>query len=161
MSVEPTTSAPPRRLPASHGWRHLDAERKREIIAGIVSGKPTVGPSHIELNITDRCNIACYFCSQQDIRTSEQICYDRLVEILDELVPRGLKSVRMSGGGEPLSHPDIVRILEYLGSRQVVIDNITTNGVGLTPAVAELLLRGESRYVMISLNAVDPADYKR
>ena len=162
MSAEPTSApVPPRRLPATHGWRHLDAERKREIIAAIVSGQPTVGPSHVELNITDRCNIACYFCSQQDIRTSEQICYDRLVQILDELVPRGLKSVRMSGGGEPLFHPDIVRILEYLGSRKVVVDNLTTNGVGLIPSVAELLVRNHGRYVMISLNAVDPADYKR
>lgn len=157
MSID----ANPRRLPATHGWRHLDQARKREIIAAIASGQPTAGPSHIELNITDRCNIACYFCSQQDIRTSEQICYERLTEILDELVPRGLKSVRMSGGGEPLFHPDVVRILEYLGNHGVVVDNLTTNGVGLSPAVADLLVRNQCRYVMISLNAVDAVDYKR
>ena len=101
-----------RRYGASQGWQHLDRERKRENIAAIAAGKPTAGPSHIELNITDRCNVACYFCSQQDIRTSEQICYERLVEILDEIVRRGLKSVRMSGVGDPLFHPHIVRILD-------------------------------------------------
>lgn len=153
--------AAPRRLGASHGWRHLDQEQKRKIIAAIVSGEPTAGPAHIELNITDRCNVACYFCSQQDIRTSEQICYDRLVQILDELIPRGLKSVRMSGGGEPLFHPDIARILDYLQTRGVAIDNITTNGVALLPPIAERLIRNQCRYVMVSLNAVDRDDYKR
>ena len=141
ITEQGTPSGTRRRSGASHGWKHLDRERKREIIAAIVAGKPTAGPSHVELNITDRCNIACYFCSQQDIRTSEQICYERLVQILDELIPRGLRSVRMSGGGDPLFHPDIARILEYPGTRGVFVDNITTNGVALTPAIAELLVR--------------------
>lgn len=149
------------RTRGSHGWLHLDRQRKRELIEAIATGKATRGPLHAELNITDRCNVACYFCSQQDLRTKEQICFERVVQILDELVANGLRSVRFAGGGDPLFHPDIVRILDHLGSRGIVVDNITSNGVGLTAVVAERLVRDGCREVIISLNAVDAADYKR
>lgn len=162
MNIDTIVSTSARaRTRGSHGWSHVDQERKRELIEAIASGKPTRGPLHAELNITDRCNVACYFCSQQDLRTSEQVCFERVVEILEELVGTGLKSVRFAGGGDPLFHPDIVRILQYVGSRGIVVDNITTNGLGLSPAVNELLVNHACREVIVSLNAVDAEDYKR
>ena len=42
-----------------------------------------------------------------------------------------------------------------------MIDNLTTNGALLTPAIAERLLANGCREVIFSLNAVDPADYHR
>ncbi len=146
---------------ASHGWAEIDAARKREIIAGIVSGGATRGPVHAELDITDRCNVACYFCNQQDVRTKEQISLAHLTRLIDELAQNGLRSVRLSGGGDPLFHSAILEFLDHLHRRGVVIDNLTTNGVLLGPDVARRLVAHRAREVIFSLNAVDAPDYQR
>lgn len=145
----------------TYGWAEVTQERKRELIAAIVSGKPTGGPSHLELDLTDRCNVDCYFCSQMDVRTKEQIPYPRIVGLIEELAANGLKTIRLAGGGDPLFHREILAVLDLLGEKKVIIDNITTNGLGLVPAVAERLVKNKAREVLFSLNAVDAADYGR
>jgi MoaA/NifB/PqqE/SkfB family radical SAM enzyme len=148
-------------VPGSHGWAEVERERKREIIAAIVSGKATKGPIHAEIDPTDRCNVACYFCNQQDVRTKEQISIEHLKALVDELAENGLKSVRISGGGDPLFHRNILEFLDHLERRGVVVDNLTTNGALLTPEVAKRLIANRAREVVVSLNAADEADYHR
>ena len=145
----------------SHGWAEVDAARKREIIAGIVSGQPTRGPVHAEIDITDRCNVACYFCNQQDVRTKEQISLAHLTRLVDELAEGGLRSIRMSGGGDPLFHHAILEFLDHVHARGVVIDNLTTNGALLNAEIARRLVAHRAREVIFSLNAVDEKDYHR
>jgi MoaA/NifB/PqqE/SkfB family radical SAM enzyme len=146
---------------ASHGWAEVDAARKRELIRAIASGKATAGPSHAELDITDRCNVACYFCNQQDVRTKEQISLPHLVRLIDDIAAAGVRSVRLSGGGDPLFHSAILEVLDHLHHRGIVIDNLTTNGVLLGAEVARRLVEHKAREVIFSLNAVDREDYHR
>jgi MoaA/NifB/PqqE/SkfB family radical SAM enzyme len=139
----------------------VSRERKREIIDAIVANKPTAGPVHAELDLTDRCNVACYFCNQQDLRTKEQIPIQKTTELIDELASTGLRSVRLSGGGDPLFHREINEVLAHLAKRGVVVDNLTTNGVALNHQIAGYLVNNNAREVIFSLNAVDAADYAR
>lgn len=145
----------------THGWAEVSRERKREIIEAIAANRATRGPVHVELDLTDRCNVDCYFCNQQDLRTKESIPQPKLTELIDELAENGLKSVRLSGGGDPLFHRDVLRVMDHLATRDVVIDNLTTNGVALTAEVATRLVRNKAREVIFSLNAADAADYAR
>jgi MoaA/NifB/PqqE/SkfB family radical SAM enzyme len=145
----------------SHGWAEIDRERKREIIEGIQTGRATRGPVHAELDITDRCNVACYFCNQQDVRTSQQISFPHLAALIDELAELGVRSVRMSGGGDPLAHRQAGQVLDHLHARGVVLDNLTTNGALLSPEIARRLIAHRAREVIFSLNAADPDDYHR
>src|SRR5687768_3790451 len=145
----------------THGWAEVSRERKREIIDAIVANKPTRGPVHAELDLTDRCNVACYFCNQQDLRTKESIPLPKLTDLIDELAETGLKSVRLSGGGDPLFHRDVLNVMDHLASKNIVVDNLTTNGVALTKEVATRLVNGKAREVIFSLNAVDAPDYAR
>lgn len=146
---------------ASYGWAEIDRERKRELIDAIVSCTPGAGPAHIELDLTDRCNVACYFCNQQDLRTKEQLPIRRTTDLIDELAQNGLRSVRLSGGGDPLFHREIGEVLDHLALRGIVIDNLNTNGVAMTPDIARYLVRNKAREVIFSLDAADPADYAR
>ena len=145
----------------THGWAEVSRERKREIIDAIVGNKATRGPVHAELDLTDRCNVACYFCNQQDLRTKESIPLPKLTDLIDELAAGGLKSVRLSGGGDPLFHRDVIPVMDHLASRNVIVDNLTTNGVALTSEVAKRLVTGKAREVIFSLNAANAADYAR
>ncbi len=151
-----------------HGWSFVEEARKREIIdalcSGLVGGTALPGPVHAELDLTDRCNVACYFCNQMDVRTKDAMPFEQVERLVDELVAGGLRSVRLSGGGDPLMYPEIVRVFDLLGERGVVVDNLTTNAARLGPEVAERLVRplpGGAREVMVSLNAVDKLDYHR
>ena len=163
--VAPPSSAPRTPRPGSrHGWSFVEEARKREIIDALCSGAAPPGPTHAELDLTDRCNVACYFCNQMDVRTKDALPYDQVERLVDELVAGGLRSVRLSGGGDPLMYPEIVRVFDLLGERGVVVDNLTTNAARLGPEVAERLVRplpGGAREVMVSLNAVDQPDYHR
>lgn len=145
----------------THGWAEVSRERKREIIEAIAANRATRGPVHAEIDLTDRCNVACYFCNQQDLRTKKSIPLPKLTDLIDELAGNGLKSVRLSGGGDPLFHRDVLHVMDHLARRGVVIDNLTTNGVALTAEVATRLVRSQAREVIVSLNAVDAADYAR
>lgn len=145
----------------THGWAEISRERKREIVEAIAANRVTRGPVHVELDLTDRCNVACYFCNQQDLRTKESIPQPKLIDLIDELAENGLKSVRLSGGGDPLFHRDVLRVMDHLATRDVVIDNLTTNGVALTADVATRLVQNKAREVVFSLNAVDATDYAR
>ncbi|HEX9160506.1 MAG TPA: radical SAM protein [Thermoanaerobaculia bacterium] len=146
---------------ASHGWRELRDEDKQAIIDSIVSGTAPAGPMHLEIDLTDRCNVDCYFCNQMDVRTKDQIPYEHIVHILDDATSKGLRSVRLSGGGDPLFHREIDRVIDAIHERGVLIDNITTNGLSLSPAIARKLVDGHAREVVFSLNAADANDYAR
>ena len=145
----------------THGWAEVSRERKREIIDAIAGNNATAGPVHAELDLTDRCNVACYFCNQQDLRTKESIPLPRLTDLIDELAGTGLKSVRLSGGGDPLFHKDVLNVIDHLALRNVIVDNVTTNGVALTTEVATRLVKNKAREVIFSLNAADASDYAR
>lgn len=145
----------------THGWAEVSRERKLEIIDAIVANRPTRGPVHAELDLTDRCNVACYFCNQQDLRTKDSIPLPKLTDLVDEMAAAGLKSVRLSGGGDPLFHRDVLNVIDHLASRNVIVDNVTTNGVAMTTEVATRLVKNKAREVIFSLNAVDAADYAR
>jgi MoaA/NifB/PqqE/SkfB family radical SAM enzyme len=150
-----------RRQRGSHGWRELSAEDKRSIIASIASGTAPRGPRHLELDLSDRCNVDCYFCNAMDVRTKDVVPHARIEEILGQAVPNGLRSVRFAGGGDPLFHREIEKVIDSVHAHGLVIDNITTNGVGLSAGVAERLVQGRTREIVISLNAADAADYGR
>jgi MoaA/NifB/PqqE/SkfB family radical SAM enzyme len=144
----------------THGWAEVSRERKREIIR---PSRPTGrrAPGTRELDLTDRCNVACYFCNQQDLRTKDSIPLPKLTDLIDELAEGGLKSVRLSGGGDPLVHRDVLNVLDYLALKNVIVDNLTTNGVALNGEVARRLVDNKAREVIFSLNAADAADYAR
>jgi MoaA/NifB/PqqE/SkfB family radical SAM enzyme/predicted SAM-dependent methyltransferase len=148
-------------MSASHGWSFATEERKREIIEAIRTGTATRGPVHAELDLTDRCNVACYFCNQMDVRTKESMPLERILELLEEMAGNGLKSVRLSGGGDPLMYRHFVEVQDALAEHGVVIDNLTTNGALMKPEIAERLVQNQAREVIFSLNAANPKDYQR
>src|SRR5579863_7679563 len=153
---------------ANYGWSLVEQERKREIIAAIATGVggsagdgAPIGPTHAEIDLTDRCNVACYFCNQQDVRTTQQLPLDKVFSLLDELVAGGLRSVRLSGGGDPLAHREVGKVLARLTALGVNVDNVNTNGALLTAELGRLLIENRCRELIVSLNAFDAADYHR
>lgn len=71
----------------------------QEAMASLRNGKGMPIVSHIML--TDRCQHSCAMCSVAT-REGDSLTMAQVKEYLDQIVPLGLKSVILSGGGNPI-----------------------------------------------------------
>ena len=140
------------------GWKYLTAADKEAILRGIEDGVAYGGPYHVEIHPADRCNIDCFFCSTAALRGTDEVPMPRFAEMLDELREAGTRSVRLSGGGEPLFHRRIKDFLAAIQASRLPIENLTTNAVLLRSEVAELV-GATCDSITVSLNTADEATY--
>lgn len=117
----------------------------------------------IFIEITNRCNLACAFCSATQ-RPKADMTLAAFTALLPQLAPY-TKHLALHVLGEPLLHPQFEQILA-LCHRQRMGVNLTTNGT-LLPRHAQMLLDAPAlRQVNISLHSVrggscgvDPGGY--
>lgn len=79
-------------------------------------------PESIDLKITNQCDIGCPMCHENSTFDGKHGDIMSL-KFIDTLLPYTELAI---GGGNPLSHPDLVEFLEYLKSRKIIA-NITVN----------------------------------
>lgn len=84
-------------------------------------------PFVVEFDPTSACDLACPGCISGELLNKERFSRDRVVSLTKEMIDAGVKAVILIGGGEPLTHPAIDKVLELLGEAGVQI-GITTNG---------------------------------
>lgn len=140
------------------GWEYLREADRQAILAGVRDGVAYGGPYHVEIHPADRCNIQCFFCSTASIRGTDEFPASRLGELLRELKEMGTRSIRLSGGGEPLFHRQIDTVLDDIERAGLPIENLTTNGVLLLPKIIDRLVRN-CDFITISLNTADEQTY--
>lgn len=92
--------------------------------------KGSLAPFVVELDPTSRCNLACPDCISGELLNKDEIPSGRLLQLADELIDAGVKAVILIGGGEPMMHPSIEKVIERFGGAGVKI-GITTNGLFL------------------------------
>lgn len=140
------------------GWDKLQSDEIGLLERSIVSNVATSHPRSIEIQPTNKCNVACFFCSSEKFRHDEFIPWDRLEETLRAAAANGLRSVRLSGGGESLVYPKTGALLDLLEELGVRVSNVTTNATPLA-RYAEQLVRIGTDEVSISLNEPDAERY--
>lgn len=119
---------------------------------------------YLRISLTDRCNFRCIYCMPPDgvqLMGHDQIlAYDEIVAIVREAAKLGIKRLRLTGG-EPLVRKgvsDLVRELMAIEGIESVA--MTTNGV-LLPQMADELKRAGLSRVNISLDTLDPEQFRR
>ena len=140
------------------GWNYLRRGDTSTILRGIREGKAFGGPYHVEIHPAGRCNVECFFCSTASIRGNDQMPMTSFLELIGELEKLGTRSIRLSGGGEPLFHQNIEMVLDTISEAGIRIENLTTNGVLLRGRTAEQLRRICEK-ITISLNTGDAESY--
>lgn len=144
-----------------YGWNHIGAREKQTILSGFEAGEALAGPYHMEVHPTDRCDIACRFCSTQKLRSRAELTRNTIDRLLDQAVSAGVRSVSISGGGEPLVGDIGRHLITRLAQHAVPVAHITTNGLGLDADVCAALISGGCDQIRISLNVADRDDYSR
>ncbi|MEK9730469.1 MAG: GTP 3',8-cyclase MoaA [Candidatus Poseidoniales archaeon] len=116
----------------------------------------------IRISLTDRCNFRCTYCMPRSVYghdykflpRNELLSFEELEFLVSQLLPFGLKKVRLTGG-EPFLRKDAHHLVGLLRALSKDLDiAITTNGVLLKQALPRFVEHGLSR-VTVSLDALD------
>jgi len=140
-------------------------------LAGVLHGRRAfVGPEQVVIDLTNRCNNNCIGCWTRspllrDLEPSDtwqamEIPFDSVIHLLNDLHDLGTRRVRFTGGGEPLMHAGLDKILEACKQRRL-ITCITTNGSLLNEERVELYCRLPVDELAVSLWAATPESYSR
>ena len=81
-------------------------------------------PLHLQLEITDACNLRCITCSRDQIIENPKIMsFGKFKEIYDNIKPQ---KINISGLGEPFINKDIFRMSAYANKKGSAV-NLATN----------------------------------
>lgn len=122
-------------------------------------------PLRLEVYPMDPCNLDCSMCISRYFGQKHGYARDtvmskaeleRIVDLSDEM---GVRLITLSGGGEPLLHPDIERTLEKIADSRMNL-MVYTNGTSMTDNIVDYLI-GSDAIINISLNAGSEEEYAR
>lgn len=124
-------------------------------------------PIHIRIKPTNICNHNCSYCSYRlknvqlgkDMVIKDQIPKDKMLEITDDIIEMGVKSVTFSGGGEPFCYPHLLDAVKKLANSPVKFAALT-NGARLQGEVAEFFAH-HATWLRISMDGWDDASYSK
>lgn len=110
----------------------------------------------LRISVTDRCDLRCIYCMPEAgvalVAMGEMLSYEEIAVVAKAAMAAGVRRFRMTGG-EPLARKGVaalVRLLAALGPDDLAL---TTNGLHLAEAAAELKAAGLGR-VTVSLDTL-------
>jgi SynChlorMet cassette radical SAM/SPASM protein ScmF len=114
--------------------------------------------NQIYFYLTEGCNLRCRHCWIAPKYESEGNSYpaldlDLFKAIIEQAKPLGLTGVKLTGG-EPLLHPQINEILEYIRTEDLDL-TVETNGVLCTPELAGKIAACKNPFVSVSLDGAE------
>lgn len=116
--------------------------------------EPMFGPEVVYLEVSRACNLNCPMCLRRLLPTDELTGFmdadvvKRIVNNLGNVIGVGL-----SGWGEPLLHPQIIDILEYISNKGILI-SFDTNGMFIKDYARELIKIKTLYHIGLSLDFV-------
>ena len=108
-------------------------------------------PICLTWELTYACNLSCVHClSSSGRRDPRELSTDECKAVIDELERMQVFYVNI-GGGEPTVRPDFWELVDYATEHHVGV-KFSTNGVKITPEVAQRLAGSDYVDVQISLD---------
>lgn len=125
----------------------------------------------IEIEITNFCNANCIFCgNKKQKRKFGFIDVDQFQKFIDKLeheleqnffhskTSSEFPKITFGGLGEPLLHPDILKLTEIAASKGFSV-LLITNGALLTENIAKKLVQSGLKSIAISLHTINEINY--
>lgn len=140
-------------------------QRVRQVLDGIAQGRPLAGPMQVHLDITNGCNAACVTCwdhspllntprgADWKRRRLPFARFEQILGMLDEV--GGVGAMVLSGMGEPLTHPDVYKMIEQIKRRGWSLTMITN----LVAADADRLAESGVDQLLVGVQGVSPKSY--
>ena len=147
-----------------------------ETLKNIKDGIATA-PISVRLVLSDLCNQNCHFCTFRmensftntmfkgtdkngfETYNPKRFLHEtKALEVIDDLVSMGVKSLELTGGGEPTVHPKHIQIITKAINSGLDL-GLITNGVLMKPELAEILTKAS--WCRFSIDAGNPETYSR
>ena len=114
-------------------------------------------PVSLQISPTSKCNLSCSFCSNAKRDKHEELDYEKTKHFLVRLKNIGLKTVEITGGGDPTLYPKINELIHFAYKIGLEVGMIT-NGVLLKEKLTkESLFR--LKWLRISMNSLEYVDH--
>ncbi|MBN1493734.1 MAG: radical SAM protein, partial [Candidatus Omnitrophica bacterium] len=130
--------------------------------------KAFIGPSIIQLDLTNDCNNDCIACWCNSPLLEEKrltgtiksmhLSFEKVKEVIDDAARLGTQEIFLSGGGEPFMHPNIMDIITYIKSKGLIV-HINTNFTLLDEATIRTIVEHGVDFMTVSLWAGSPKVY--
>ena len=119
--------------------------------------------NQIYFYLTEGCNLRCRHCwiapkYQGEGDSGSALDLDLFKSIIEQAKSLGLTGVKLTGG-EPLLHPQINEILEYIQTEDLGM-TLETNGVLCTAELAEKMAACKDPFVSVSLDGADSESHE-
>ena len=113
-------------------------------------------PQSIQIALTEKCSLRCEFCSVVNREKTYELLYEDLIEATTNFINLGIKTVEITGGGDPLLYPKLNEYLDFLISKDIKI-GIITNGIHINKKIHPEIMAKIS-WIRISSNVLDYRD---
>lgn len=114
--------------------------------------------------LTHGCNLRCDFCFEKETgySSNEQLELSNLKQLIDLCGEAGVRYVFLTGG-EPLTYPYLIDILQYIaGSHSSIIPTIATNGILLADLkLCQQLSDNGLSYIDVSMKGGSGEEWKK
>lgn len=126
----------------------------RELASPSHPSSRTPGGPVVIWNILRRCNLACRMCYANSYNKDfeGELSLEECIKNIDDLKKANVPALILSGG-EPLLHPHFFEIAEYAKKQKFYL-SLSSNGILITPEVAQRLKEIGFDYVGVSLDGI-------
>lgn len=110
-------------------------------------------PISVELSLTNRCNFACLWCSDMDLRArmADDMDLDAIKRLFVDLRKGGTKGIVIEGGGEPAIHKNFKDVVNLAVDLGFGVGLITNGSVAIDKNILD-----KFEWIRISLDASNP-----
>lgn len=112
--------------------------------------------------LTYRCNLACVMCYTDPFNTAErlpqELSYEEIVRIVDELHEAGCVELCFTGG-EPLARSDFLEVYTYAKCKGFLL-TVFTNGTLITKKIADHWLKYPPSMIEISFHGLSKRTFE-
>lgn len=119
----------PKNIPKSWGFF-----TKQEVEEAALSNPPSLLMLDIDLGFARDCSLRCPTCFRRSNKVDNgsigDIPYDQLLEVIDEAINLGLRTVKVCGPGEPTESPYFFQFLRAMNKRKLSTAIFTKGQMG-------------------------------
>jgi len=95
-------------------------------------------PRVLQITPTNRCDLACKYCCCSEVDRKQELEWRELKEIVDIAKKLDVQAIVITGGGEPMLHKDIIKLIDYIDSKHIKV-SLITNGNHFKDGMQETL----------------------
>ncbi|MFH1441981.1 MAG: radical SAM protein [Candidatus Omnitrophota bacterium] len=107
-------------------------------------------PVRVQISLTNQCNLSCGHCyNYRPGKENQKLSIEQISAIIEKLDKSGVHIIELVGG-EPVTHPQLLKLLALLEKRSFSV-RLFTNGTQITPKLVEKIT-GKVSTVLIPIH---------